>query len=550
MEDNNNLIFSLNNIKLEEINKNNTNYSNIRKIIIVADWLKTSIMLEPYTFAENLKEYGWELFELSNVDVNEIKKEKSIILCITYDSFDISNLKNENTTIIYKLDDLYPYKEIRNICINKADLLIGAYKHLFHKVNYMYDSITNVPSFCIPFTAVNHFYENIKFNNNPKNKILISGYRANTYPFRIKLYDMSLEDNYKNKLETLQHPNYDNCTHNIINENYYKKLNEYMCCFTDALIYDYIVLKVFEITSVGSLLLVVDSISDELNKLGFYDNVNCIMCNENNIYEKINWILHEDNLNTVNSIRYKGMEMTRKNHNTKKRAYDFNNLLLYTITDKKNNLEKLEKQLINTERKETFENIYKKKIWTNGDMSIPLSGPGSSLIYTGEISNMLNEFIYNNGIKNILDLGYGDLTWISNTPFFKDNSIEYTGIEIVNFLVEEHKIKYPERNFYNGDIINYKFNFASLIIIHDVIHHLKNDEILELFNNIKNKFQYIAITSSITSQNTDNFNEYYFSLKNINIEPFNIKCNYLQKIFEPAFNRFFYIYSHDNFFEE
>ena len=550
MEDNNNLIFSLNNIKLEEINKKNTNYSNIRKIIIVADWLKTSIMLEPYTFAENLKEYGWELFELSNVDVNEIKKEKSIILCITYDSFDISNLKNENTTIIYKLDDLYPYKEIRNICINKADLLIGAYKHLFHKVKYMYDSITNVPSFCIPFTAVNHFYENIKFNNNPKNKILISGYRANTYPFRIKLYDMSLEDNYKNKLETLQHPNYDNCTHNIINENYYKKLNEYMCCFTDALIYDYIVLKVFEITSVGSLLLVVDSISDELNKLGFYDNVNCIMCNENNIYEKINWILHEDNLNTVNSIRYKGMEMTRKNHNTKKRAYDFNNLLLYTITDKKNNLENLEKQLINTERKETFENIYKKKIWTNGDMSIPLSGPGSSLIYTGEISNMLNEFIYNHDIKNILDLGYGDLTWISNTPFFKDNSIEYTGIEIVNFLVEEHKIKYPERNFYNGDIINYKFNFASLIIIHDVIHHLKNDEILELFNNIKNKFQYIAITSCITSQNTDNFNEYYFSLKNINIEPFNIKCNYLQKIFEPAFNRFFYIYSHDNFFEE
>ena len=334
MEDNN-LIFSLNHINLQEINTNNSNYINIRKIIIVADWIKSYLTLEHYTFAENLKECGWEIIDLSNLDVNKIKKERCIVLCITYYGFDITHLKNENVTIIYKIDDLYPYKEIRNICIHNADYLISPYKHLFNRVSHMYNNITNVPSFWIPYTAVNRFYENIEFNNNPKNKILISGIRENSYPFRRKLHDISLEDHYKDKLETLQHPNYDNYTHNVINENYYKKLNEYMCCFTDALIYDYILLKVFEITSVGSLLLVVDSISDELNKLGFYDNDNCIMCNENNIYEKINWILDEDNVNTVNSIRYKGMELSRKNHNTKKRASDFNNLLLYTITNKK-----------------------------------------------------------------------------------------------------------------------------------------------------------------------------------------------------------------------
>ena len=319
----NNFIFSINSIEVNNDNTiNNFKKSSIinRKIVLIADWIKSYLALEHYKFAENLQEFGWEIMELSRLDLNYIIKEKCIVLCITYDGFDLNYLKHENVTIIYKIDDLYPYKEIRNICINNCDLLIGPYKHLFKEnaVKDMYNNISNKPSYWIPYSAVNEFYQNIEFNNNPKNKILISGRSIEDYyPFRKKMYALSQENFFKEKLEVCSHPNYYAYTHNVINENYYKKLNEYICCFTDALSYKYIVLKNFEITSVGSLLLADDIISKELNQLGFYDNVNCIICNENNIYEKIDWILDVKNIDTVNSMRKKGMELTRSIHNTK-----------------------------------------------------------------------------------------------------------------------------------------------------------------------------------------------------------------------------------------
>jgi len=328
----NNFIFSINSI---EVNNDNTinnfkkSSSINRKIVLIADWIKSYLALEHYKFAENLQEFGWEIMELSRLDLNYIIKEKCIVLCITYDGFDLNYLKHENVTIIYKIDDLYPYKEIRNKCINSCELLIGPYKYLFNQENIisMYSNISNKPSYWIPYSAVNEFYQNIEFNNSPKNKIFISGNFDYVYPFRQKMYAMSQESFFKEKLEIFTHPNYYDYTHNVINENYYKKLNEYICCFTDASCYKFILLKIFEITSVGSLLLVDDNILIQLNILGFYDNVNCIMCNEHNIYEKIDWILDIKNIDTVNSMRKKGMELTRSIHNTKERAKGFNSIV-------------------------------------------------------------------------------------------------------------------------------------------------------------------------------------------------------------------------------
>ena len=89
--------------------------------------------------------------------------------------------------------------------------------------------------------------------------------------------------------------------------------------------WNYVNIKVFEIASVGSLLLIQDSIQEQLNELGYFDNVNCIMCNKNNLIEKIEWILDDNNLEEINIIRKKGMELTRSAHNTEQRAIDFEN---------------------------------------------------------------------------------------------------------------------------------------------------------------------------------------------------------------------------------
>jgi len=196
-----------------------------------------------------------------------------------------------------------------------------------------------------------------------------------------------------------------------------------------------------------------------------------------------------------------------------------------------------------------FENIYKNQIWNNNNPNVPLSGPGSSLENTKEYSIQLTKFIYTNKCKSVLDLGCGDLTWMSKTIFFNDSRIKYTGVDIVESLINSHSINFPEKQFLCKDITIYNcFDYVDIIIIRDVIFHLKNNDILSIFENIKNKFKFIIITSCNNNENIDNFNQWRFSEKNILITPFNKLKNFIVKIEEPVFNRNAFIYSHDSFY--
>lgn len=199
-----------------------------------------------------------------------------------------------------------------------------------------------------------------------------------------------------------------------------------------------------------------------------------------------------------------------------------------------------------------FSNIYKKSIWNNNKKDIPLSGPGSSLKNTKNIINFLDNFISNNKINSILDIGCGDLTWTSKTKYFNNLDISYTGIDIVDFLIEKNKSKYKNRIFINSNFKNLNiFKKYDLIILRDVIFHNYLDDILNLFKKIEGKFEFIAITSDSNKINTDIFNKiHHFSKRNIHIKPFNISLDYENKIYEPKFKRFFYIYNHNNFYDK
>lgn len=170
-------------------------------------------------------------------------------------------------------------------------------------------------------SAVNSFYKNIDFNNTPIEKIFVSGAVSHLYPLRQYIFKK------QEYIDTLDHPSYKHYKHTIINEVYYKKLSEYLCCFTDASIYNYILLKVFEICSAGSLLLCDESIQDELYCLGFENNINYMTCNKENIESKVKWILDKNNRKTVDEIRLKGMNLVRSNHSTNDRCEAFNALI-------------------------------------------------------------------------------------------------------------------------------------------------------------------------------------------------------------------------------
>ena len=213
----------------------------------------------------------------------------------------------------------------------------------------------------------------------------------------------------------------------------------------------------------------------------------------------------------------------------------------------------IKQSIINNDIKESnkfkFEYIYENKIWNNSDDNIPISGPGAEINNTKECVSLLNDFIYTNNCESVLDLGCGDLTWIQTTKFFSDNKVKYTGIDIVESLINSHITNFPENTFYSIDITKYKdYKFSSIIIIRDVIFHLKNDEILEIFNNIRNKFNFLFITSCRNNNNIDIFNKWFFSEKNIHKYPFNKSLNFISKLSEDIFNRDIYIYEHNKFY--
>lgn len=191
-----------------------------------------------------------------------------------------------------------------------------------------------------------------------------------------------------------------------------------------------------------------------------------------------------------------------------------------------------------------FENIYKQGLWNDNRSDIPLSGPGSSLENTKEFTNFLNNFIEEKNINTCCDLGCGDLTWIKYTKAF---TINYTGIDIVESLIQTHKTLYPDKKFYNKNIIKDDIPESDLILIRDVIFHMDLSEIKLLFENIKDKFKYLIITSCYNTVNQNDLNNRYnYCEVNIEIEP-------LYKIFgekildEPKFNRKMLVFDNDKF---
>ena len=99
----------------------------------------------------------------------------------------------------------------------------------------------------------------------------------------------------------------------------------------------------------------------------------------------------------------------------------------------------------NLTNKLVFNSIYKSNYWNKSkefDANIQsLSGPGSipNSIQTNHLLKELEKFFRNNNVKKILDAPCGDCAWISK---FFDTDINYTGIDIVNDLVKQNKLKW------------------------------------------------------------------------------------------------------------
>jgi predicted O-methyltransferase YrrM len=139
-----------------------------------------------------------------------------------------------------------------------------------------------------------------------------------------------------------------------------------------------------------------------------------------------------------------------------------------------------------------FIKIYNTNYWIKG------SGAGSYIENTIMYNKFITDFIKNNNISNITDVGCGD--WQSTYLIYEQfDNIDYVGLDCVDFIIEQNKENHPKYNFYTLDILcNIDLiRDSELYIIKDVLQHWKLKDIYDFLDKLVLKnFKYIIITNN------------------------------------------------------
>jgi len=145
---------------------------------------------------------------------------------------------------------------------------------------------------------------------------------------------------------------------------------------------------------------------------------------------------------------------------------------------------------------ETFGEIYQKNIW-GGKRGEFYSGDGSTEKYSQIYAETLKNFIAENKVKRVVDLGCGDFRVASK---FVSDDFHYTGCDVVFSLVkhlnETHKNETTEFRCIN--IVEDELPDGDLCLIRQVLQHLSNAEITKVLQNAE-KFKYLIITEHYPS---------------------------------------------------
>ena len=181
-------------------------------------------------------------------------------------------------------------------------------------------------------------------------------------------------------------------------------------------------------------------------------------------------------------------------------------------------------------RKSIFKYIYKSNHWRDYEepkVGESVSGWGSDLNSTNQISESLITFLKEKKIKKILDIGCGDFLWMKNVIKSIEDLEVYLGLDIVPELVSKNNRKFSNAKifFKNFDIVADDIPQGfDIILVRDVFIHLENTCIKSsIFKLYKSDAKFLAITSSPGLKfNRDLKKDGRYRDINIEIEPFNL----------------------------
>jgi hypothetical protein len=159
-----------------------------------------------------------------------------------------------------------------------------------------------------------------------------------------------------------------------------------------------------------------------------------------------------------------------------------------------------------------FTHIYENNVWGNNKNSnySGSSGGGSDINYNEkEYIPFLKNFIRENDIKTVVDLGSGDFK--CGPLIYSDIDVKYTGYDAYEKVINHNSKEHPDDKytFIHLDFCNKKEEIVNsdLCILKDVIQHWSLSNITTFLDYITSskKFKFILITNCCgqTKDNTD-----------------------------------------------
>jgi hypothetical protein len=155
-----------------------------------------------------------------------------------------------------------------------------------------------------------------------------------------------------------------------------------------------------------------------------------------------------------------------------------------------------------------FGNIYKNRLWGVGsDPEVPFySGIGSYDPAVVQYVSLVVGVISRYDIRNVIEIGCGDFTVASQ---YVDKCKNYLGIDVVRPLVEHNQRTFGTKTvrFLFADASGTKLPPCDLCIIRQVLQHLSNRDIMNIFQNITAKYilvtEHLPAAHKVTSFNLD-----------------------------------------------
>ena len=222
---------------------------------------------------------------------------------------------------LFFVDDLHWWndedRQEQLVSFELCETILSTYAYILHT---FYPELRGVKTpVWIPHSASPDFM--LRYNNQPENAIFLSGAVNQSYPLRVRLKALHEKASYQIVLH--QHPGYgefDFETNPSIGPQFARLVNNYRTGFTDASEFGYAVAKYFEIPATGSLLLADRSISGPLRSLGFIEDVHYVGVSNEDLEEKIEYVLDENNHYELDRVRRNGQRLVLQKHKTHDRA--------------------------------------------------------------------------------------------------------------------------------------------------------------------------------------------------------------------------------------